>query len=119
MEMIRKNKNFAGWFFAILFALFFWSITLNVHIHVVDGVTVVHSHPYSHGNRDGDANHSHSNNSYLLLHFLSNLISVIVPVVFGLNIILNFVNKGYILKPVEINQNLFNKEKFPRGPPYL
>ncbi|MGI5914304.1 MAG: hypothetical protein ACOX5K_06250 [Bacteroidales bacterium] len=119
MGTIRGKKYFAGWFFTILFALFFWSITLNVHVHIVDGITVVHSHPYPYGNRDGEANHSHSNNSYQLLHFLAGLIYLIVPVVYGLNIIINFANKGYIPESVEIDQNLFNKERFPRGPPYL
>ncbi|HHU33840.1 MAG TPA: hypothetical protein GXZ49_01280 [Bacteroidetes bacterium] len=119
MGTIRGKKYFVGWFFTVLFALFFWSITLNVHVHIVDGITVVHSHPYPYGNRDVETNHSHSNNSYQLLHFIAGLIYLIVPVVYGLNIIINFANKGYIPESFEIGQNLFNKERFPRGPPYL
>lgn len=41
-------------FLLVLFLVFKAGATLFVHVHVIDGVKIVHSHPYS------GSNHSHS-----------------------------------------------------------
>lgn len=55
-------------FLPVLFITYMASITFFAHMHVVNGVTIVHSHPFNKG-----AAHSHSSMELLLIHFLSDL----------------------------------------------
>lgn len=55
-------------FLPVLFVSYLVSITFFAHIHVVNGVTIVHSHPFKKG-----AAHKHSTVELLLVHFLSHL----------------------------------------------
>ncbi len=55
-------------FLPVLFILYMAGITLFTHSHVVNGVTIVHSHPFK-----KTANHSHTTVEFLLIHHLSHL----------------------------------------------
>ena len=46
-------------------------ISLFTHTHVVNGVTIVHSHPYKSG-----AEHEHTTAEFQLIHILSNVTTV-------------------------------------------
>jgi hypothetical protein len=66
--MKRWTLLISKYFFLIIFLGFYGSVTLFKHIHVVDGITIVHSHPFS----GGKTNHNHSSKGYLTLQFLDD-----------------------------------------------
>ena len=68
-------------FLPVLFVSYLVSITFFAHIHVVNGVTIVHSHPFKKG-----AAHKHSTVELLLIHFLSHLTADGAAVVFALSL---------------------------------
>ena len=61
------------------------SFTFFAHVHVVNGVTIVHSHPFKKG-----AAHKHSTVELLLIHFLSHLTADGAAVVFALSLFIPF-----------------------------
>lgn len=61
----------------ILFISYLAGITFFTHSHVVNGVTIVHSHPF---NKDTD--HNHTTTELQLIHLLSHVVTagtVILP----------------------------------------
>ena len=66
--------NISKYFFLFLFIGFFVSITAFTHVHIVDGIKIVHSHPYSH-DKSGKPLHEHNGDSYLLITLLDNFIA--------------------------------------------
>lgn len=60
------------YFLLILFLGYYGSITLFNHAHIVNGVTIVHSHPYKHGASDKSANHNHTSKQLVLINSLSD-----------------------------------------------
>lgn len=54
---------------AILFASYYATTALFAHVHVVNGVILVHSHPFT-------KSHSHNAGQALALHFLSSFYSL-------------------------------------------
>lgn len=71
MEILNKISRY---FFLCLFLEYYLSITLFTHTHIVDGVTIVHSHPYKSGDSKNPVNHHHTTNGFILIHFLSNIL---------------------------------------------
>lgn len=59
----------------VIFILYFISITFFTHSHVVNGVTIVHSHPYV-SNDDGSPTHEHTGAEIQLIQFLTTFHSV-------------------------------------------
>ncbi|WP_294479454.1 hypothetical protein [uncultured Bacteroides sp.] len=72
-------------FLPILFVSYLASITFFAHVHVVNGVTIVHSHPFKKG-----AAHQHSTVELLLVHWLSHLTADGEAVVFALSLFIPF-----------------------------
>ncbi len=73
-----RRENVKSVITALLLALFCWhlgSVTLFPHIHVVDGVVICHSHPYS-GTPDNPG-HSHSSAQLDTIAQLSMLVFVL------------------------------------------
>lgn len=66
--MNRLLRPIARYFLPILFISYIGCISLFTHTHVVNGVTIVHSHPYK-----SDAHHSHTTTEFQLIHVLSHL----------------------------------------------
>lgn len=62
----RKHITFFRFFFPLIFLLYFGGITLFNHTHVVNGIIIVHSHPFS-------GEHNHSEKSLETIFFLSVL----------------------------------------------
>lgn len=54
-------------FLPVLFVTYMASITFFAHAHVINGVTIVHSHPFKKA-----ASHHHSTLELQLVHLLSN-----------------------------------------------
>ena len=65
-EVKRLLLNITRYFLPILFVSYLVSFTFFAHVHVVNGVTIVHSHPFKKG-----AAHKHSTVELQLIHFLS------------------------------------------------
>ncbi|MBV3833415.1 hypothetical protein NXX54_20925 [Bacteroides sp. BFG-638] len=57
------------YFLPVLFISYMAGITLFTHSHVVNGVTIVHSHPFKKGSE-----HSHTTVEFQLLHFLNHIL---------------------------------------------
>jgi hypothetical protein len=95
--MRRSNLNrfkriLVGWFLVLLFCGYFGSITFFPHTHIVDGITIVHSHPYKSHSGNNPISHNHSKNGFLLLQFVSSFITTIPVLFFGVIIIRPIIN---------------------------
>ena len=66
--MNRLLRHIAKYFLPVLFISYIGCISLFTHAHVVNGVTIVHSHPYK-----PECHHSHTTTEFLLIHILSHL----------------------------------------------
>lgn len=66
--MRRLLQYIMRYFLSVLFVTYMASIAFFAHVHVVNGVTIVHSHPFKKGSP-----HQHTTVELLLIHFLSNL----------------------------------------------
>jgi hypothetical protein len=82
-KLIRIYRKPAEFFLVILFCGYLGSITFFPHTHIVDGITVVHSHPYKSHSGNYPINHSHSKNGFLLIQFISGFISATPVLFFG------------------------------------
>ncbi|WP_291589633.1 hypothetical protein [Bacteroides sp.] len=84
-EVKRLLLNITRYFLPILFVSYLVSLTFFAHVHVVNGVTIVHSHPFKKG-----AAHKHSTVELLHIHFLSHLTTDGAAVVFALILFIPF-----------------------------
>jgi ABC-type microcin C transport system permease subunit YejB len=82
-------KKFIGCLLLAIFIGFYASITIFTHSHILNGVTIVHSHPYSSGTSDKPLNHQHSEKGFALIQFLTSFTTAFIAVAFTLNIILS------------------------------
>ena len=71
-----------GFLLLILFLGYFGSITLFPHSHVVNGVTIVHSHPYKLVKGSGSPNLQHTDKAFLLIQLLSEFITAAFATLF-------------------------------------
>jgi hypothetical protein len=58
----------------LFFLGYYSSITFFPHTHIVEGKTIVHSHPYNPFSGDNPSNHHHSKNEFVLIHILSHFL---------------------------------------------
>ncbi len=63
--------SITGFLLLILFTGYFGSITFFSHNHIVDGIQIVHSHPYKSQSGDNQTGHNHTDNSFALIYFIS------------------------------------------------
>ncbi|MCD7817051.1 MAG: hypothetical protein LUH12_10345 [Bacteroides sp.] len=66
--MKKKEYRKTGWLLLLLFSLYWCGITLFTHSHVVNGVVIVHSHPFHTG-------HAHTGVQYETILYLSAIVS--------------------------------------------
>jgi len=71
----------------ILFLGYYSSITFFTHSHIINGVTIVHSHPFNSDKGGGSSNSPHSDKSLLIIQLLSELISTIFSINFAILIL--------------------------------
>lgn len=67
--MKRLYLNIMKCFLPVLFILYMAGITLFTHSHVINGVTIVHSHPFKKGTE-----HSHTTVEFQLIHLLNHVL---------------------------------------------
>lgn len=69
MDRFRKYISIA---LPVLFVAYLGCLIAFTHVHIVNGVTIVHSHPYQ-KNDDGTPKEAHSFAEFQLLHHLSTI----------------------------------------------
>ncbi len=76
------RKNIMKCLLLILFLGYWGSITLFPHAHILDGVTIVHSHPYNPFSKENPSGHHHSKAEFVLIsqlsHFLTTALSIVL-----------------------------------------
>jgi len=66
------------YFLLLLFLGYYGSITLFKHPHIINGVTIVHSHPFNSGTGENSLSHSHTTNGYIIIQLLSDFLFTLV-----------------------------------------
>lgn len=84
-EVKRLFLHITRYFLPMLFVSYLASLTLFTHVHVINGVTIVHSHPFKKG-----AVHQHSTVELIHIHFLSLLAADDKVLVFALSLFMPF-----------------------------
>ena len=75
-HILMKKKEVNKFRCIILLTLFIGFFSSNLffrHSHIVDGIIIVHSHPFK-ADSNGTPLHSHNNNSYILIHILNDFV---------------------------------------------
>lgn len=69
---LEKLRNIMKWFLPLLFITYLGGITLFTHSHVVNGVIIVHSHPFK-------GEHQHAEVQFETIFYLSAIVSSALP----------------------------------------
>ena len=91
--MLRKFKRTAGFFLLLIFTTYYVNITFFHHSHIINGVTIVHSHFH---NKAHTQTGTHSSSELTLISILSafsSLLPVLCLVSLGLYSLLKKVNQ--------------------------
>ena len=91
-NLYRIKRILFGWFLVLLFSGYIGSITFFPHTHNVDGITIVHSHPYKSHSGNNPINHNHSKNGFLLIQFVSSFVTTVPVIFFGFVITREIIN---------------------------
>jgi len=103
----RIYKKITGYFLLILFLGYFGSITFFPHTHIVDGVTVVHSHPFRSQPGNVPVNHNHSKDGFIIIQFISHFIASAPIILIGFAIIQTTLNSRCSIKYENLYLNLY------------
>lgn len=104
--MKRRIKKIMGYLLLILFLGYYGSITLFTHTHIVNGVIIVHSHPFSSGNQKNPISHQHTANSFTLIQFLSHFFATALFLLFSIEVYKEVLKKCVLQKNGENYSNL-------------
>ncbi len=115
----RIKKIFAILFLWI-FCGYFVLISFFPHVHIVEGIRIVHSHPYkkSHNN-ENRPEHNHSKDAFVLIQFISSILIISAVILSGVKVIRKLLN----VKRITISKDslLFNINLLghrPRAPTF-
>ena len=118
MRLKNRFKKVYGYFLLILFLGYYGSITQLPHYHIVDGVTIVHSHPFPHGSGTNPVEHQHSGNGFVLIQLISNLIAIPPLLFYGVKIIRRIVNNLVFITDENVPANFTSQYTYLlRAPP--
>lgn len=95
------------YFLLILFVGYCASITLFTHTHIVNGVTIVHSHPYNPFSNNKPVNHQHSEQEFILIHLLSHFLAIVLFISVSIEIYNKVLRKHKIKENKEDYINIF------------
>ena len=86
MQFGLKFKYWAGkvsrYLLLLLFLGYYSSITQFSHCHIVNGITIVHSHPYKSGNGSGSNGPEHTDKELKIIQLLSDFSTTAVAITF-------------------------------------
>lgn len=80
----------------VLFLGYYSGITLFPHTHVINGITIIHSHPFNSGGGNNSSNLPHSGKELQLIHHLSEFLSTAVSISFIALIIKSLLVDGLV-----------------------
>ena len=87
MQLCSKNRSITGKTVNILlltlFLGYYSSITFFTHSHIVNGVTIVHSHPYKSTGSSDQSGNAHSDKELLVIQFLSEYFTTAAVILFS------------------------------------
>jgi len=66
----------------LIFLGYYSGITLFPHAHVINGITIIHSHPFNSGGGNNSSNLPHSGKELQLIHHLSEFLSTAASISF-------------------------------------
>ena len=66
----------------LIFLGYYSGITLFPHTHIVNGITIIHSHPFNSGGGNNSSNLPHSGKELQLIHHLSEFLSTAASISF-------------------------------------
>jgi len=79
-------KNFIGkssrYLLLFLFLGYYSSITFFTHSHIINGVTIVHSHPFNTDNGSNKSNPPHNGKELLIIQLLSEFTTTVFAAFF-------------------------------------
>lgn len=81
----------------ILFVSYYISITQFTHCHIINGITIVHSHPYKSGKGSNSNGMQHTEKELQVIQFLSEFFTTAVGVTFAALIF------RYLLREIPVN----------------
>jgi hypothetical protein len=119
LKPIRLKKqlfNISKWFFLLLFLEFFGSTTFFSHAHIVDGYTIVHSHPFRHDGK-GAPMHDHSLNTYFLINLLTHFSAIVLSLLFIKCFFISLQRELLIKSFAYFRLQSFQIPDYYRGPP--
>jgi hypothetical protein len=105
-KLSQIYRKLLGYFLLIFFCGYLGSITFFPHTHIVDGVTIVHSHPFK-SDKNGLPIHNHTTNGFLLIHFISHFIATISIILLGHAIIRSEINIRLLIQDENLILKLF------------
>jgi len=114
MDKFRPYLKFS---LPLLFTVYVGFLIAFTHVHIVNGVTIVHSHPYQKTNGEPQ-DHEHNYAEFQLLHQLS---TIEIGGAIGTLILLTAICKEFH-KPIKAEQTFIHNTPFlhafsQRGPP--
>ena len=71
------------------------------HAHIVNGVAIVHSHPYISACGDKQASHEHTAEGYVLIHLLSHFLTTVLFLSISVGAAITVLRKSIFPKDVE------------------
>jgi hypothetical protein len=74
--MKTSINNILKFALLLLFVVYYGSITLFMHSHTVNGITISHSHPYKPFSDQNDESHSHTPEGFLVIQLLSGFMAI-------------------------------------------
>ena len=92
-------------FLLLLFLGYYGSITLFTHCHILNGVTIIHSHPFSSYTGNNPINHQHSANGYILIQLLSQFLTTVSFFAFSIEALKPVLRKTVLQKN---DENFYN-----------
>ena len=113
-KVLYKFRKYMSVLLLTLFVGYFINITFFSHAHIVDGVAVVHSHPYSKSN-----DHTHSTTIINFIHHVSHFLTLTFLATFVIAFYFKFyrvLNQSYAKVFISANYSFCN---FTRPPPFL
>ncbi|MDL2222162.1 hypothetical protein LJC35_06385 [Parabacteroides sp. OttesenSCG-928-N08] len=70
--MRQRLRSFFKWFLPILFIVYCGGITCSTHVHIEDGIMIVHAHPFKKSTDTGTHTHT-SLEEIILFHTISSI----------------------------------------------
>ena len=77
LRIKRRTGNLLSMLLLVLFLGYYGGITLFPHAHIVNGVTIVHSHPYSSGKGNSSIPFPHTGKELVIIQLLSEFLTTV------------------------------------------